>query len=169
MEFFECLKEIDYFGKIPEFYIEGKPKQVTLIGRIFTFIYIIIYILIFGYKVFRMSRRIDITFYDSYSNTEEIPSINITNENFYLMFSLINESGQHFIDETIYYPKAYFIEEENNEIILERCNKDKLGSKYKSFSQNLELINYYCLSKVNYTFISYTNSIKLQFFPCKNT
>ena len=69
----------------------------------------------------------------------------------------------------IYYPKAYFLDEEGEEIKVEKCNKDKLGSKYKHFLKNSELSNYYCLNKVNYTFISYVNSIKLQLFPCKNT
>ena len=55
-----------------------------------------------------MSKRIDITFYDSFLDTEDIPSIKITKENFNLMFSLIDESGNHFIEEGIYYPKAYF-------------------------------------------------------------
>ena len=169
MEFCERLKGIDFFGKLPEFYIKGKQKQVTFIGRIFTTIFIIIYLIIFVYKIYRMSKRIDITFYDSYSDTEEIPSIKITNENFYLIFSLIDESGEHYIEESIYYPKAYFNDEEIEEIKIERCNIDMLGSKYKQFYTNSNLNNYYCLSKVNYTFISYTNSIKLQLFPCKNT
>ena len=169
MEFCERLKGIDFFGKLPEFYIKGKQKQVTFIGRIFTTIFIIIYLIIFVYKIYRMSKRIDITFYDSYSDTEEIPSIKITNENFYLIFSLIDESGEHYIEESIYYPKAYFNDEEIEEIKIERCNIDMLGSKYKQFYNNSNLNNYYCLSKVNYTFISYTNSIKLQLFPCKNT
>ena len=102
MEFCERLKGIDFFGKLPEFYIKGKQKQVTFIGRIFTTIFIIIYLIIFVYKIYRMSKRIDITFYDSYSDTEEIPSIKITNENFYLIFSLIDESGEHYIEESIY-------------------------------------------------------------------
>ena len=49
-----------------------------------------------------MSQRIDITFYDSFLDTEDIPSIKITKENFNLMFSLIDESGNHFIEEGIY-------------------------------------------------------------------
>ena len=102
MEFFQLLKEIDFFGKYPEFYIKGKQKQVTFIGRLFTIFFIVIYIIIISYKLYRMSQRIDITFYDSYSDTEEIPSIKITNENFYLIFSLIDESGEHYIEESIY-------------------------------------------------------------------
>ena len=77
MEFCDFIKEIDFFGKLPEFYIKGKPKQVTITGRLFTVIFIILYIIFFGYKLYRMSQRVDITFYDSYSNTEEMPSIKI--------------------------------------------------------------------------------------------
>ena len=40
MELCEFLKGIDFFGKLPEFYIKGRPKQVTIIGRIFTIIFI---------------------------------------------------------------------------------------------------------------------------------
>ena len=34
MEFCEFIKELDFFGKEPELYIKGKPKQFTLLGRI---------------------------------------------------------------------------------------------------------------------------------------
>ena len=169
MEFCQWLKEIDFFGKYPEFYIKGKQKQVTFIGRLFTIFFIVIYIIIISYKLYRMSQRIDITFYDSFLDTDDIPSIKITKENFNLIFSLIDESGKHFIEESIYYPMAYLMDGENGKIKVEKCNIDMLGSKYKQFYNNSELNNYYCLSKVNYTFISLMNSIKLQLFPCKNT
>ena len=89
MAFSEFIKGIDFFGKIPEFYFQGRPKQVTHVGRIFTVIYIMIYILIFCYKLYRMYERIDITFYDSYSNTDEIPKIKITDQNFTFSFCSI--------------------------------------------------------------------------------
>ena len=168
MSFFKILKEIDFFGKSPEFYINGKPKKISYIGRIFTFIFIIIYIIIFVYKLYRMFRRVDITFYDSYSYANKIPSIQITNENFYLIFTLSDGDYQPFIDETIYHPVAYFIDEEIEEIQLERCNLEKIGSKYRSFFNDYQLDNYYCLKNVNYTFKSYSNSIKIKLFPCKN-
>ena len=168
MSFFKILKEIDFFGKSPEFYINGKPKKISYIGRIFTFIFIIIYIRIFVYKLYRMFRRVDITFYDSYSYADKIPSIQITNENFYLIFTLSDGDYQPFIDETIYHPIAYFIDEEIEEIQLERCNLEKIGSKYRSFFNDYQLDNYYCLKNVNYTFKSYSNSIKIKLFPCKN-
>ena len=168
MSFFKILKEIDFFGKSPEFYINGKPKKISYIGRIFTFIFIIIYIIIFVYKLYRMFRRVDITFYDSYSYADKIPSIQITNENFYLIFTLSDGDYRPFIDETIYHPIAYFIDEEIEEIQLERCNLEKIGSKYRSFFNGYQLDNYYCLKNVNYTFKSYSNSIKIKLFPCKN-
>ena len=63
MSFFEFIKDVDFFGKFPELYIKGKPKQVTFTGRIFTIIFILIYIIIFIYKMYRMTQRADITFY----------------------------------------------------------------------------------------------------------
>ena len=164
------IKEIDFYGKQPEFYFKGKPQTVTWIGRIFTIIYIIIYIIFFVYKLYRMSQRVDITFYDTYSYREEIPSINITNENFYIMFSIFNGfTGEPFIDETIYYPVAYFKDEEVEEIEIEACNFDKIGSKYREFFEESELDKYYCLNKVNHTLRAYMNSFLIRIFPCKNT
>jgi hypothetical protein len=152
MLFLRITKGFDFFGKYPEFYIKGKTKETTLIGRILTVIFIIIYIIIISYKLYRMIHRVDITFYDSYIIDEEIPSINITNENFYSLFSIFNENNEPFIEEPIYYPKAYFSDEEIKEIELERCNLDKLGSKYKKLYKETDLINnYYCLNRVNYT------------------
>ena len=83
------------------FTLKTKPKQVTLMGRILTVIFIILYIIIFGYKLYRMSKRFDITFYDSYLVSDNIPTINLTNENFYLLLTIYNDLGLPFIDESI--------------------------------------------------------------------
>ena len=166
----DCIKEIDFYGKQPEFYFKGKPKKVTWIGRIFTIIYIIIYIIFFIYKLYRMSQRVDITFYDTYTDKEDIPSINVTNENFYIAFSLFDGyTDEPFIDETIYYPVAYFRDEEEEEIKVELCNIDKIGSKYKKFYEESQLDKYYCLNKVNHTLKAYMNSFVIKIYPCKNT
>ena len=141
MKFFEYLRNIDFFGKQPEFYIKSKPKQVTLMGRILTISFIIIYITIFGYKIYRMSKRFDITFYDSYLITDNIPTINLTNENFYLLLTISNDLGLPFLDESIYYPVAYFMDEVIEEIKLERCDINKIGSKYKHLFADYDLEN----------------------------
>ena len=86
MKLCELLEETDCFGKQPEFYIKSKPQQVTLMGGILTVVFIIIYIIIFGYKIYRMTKRFDITFYDSYLIADNIPTINLTNENFNIFF-----------------------------------------------------------------------------------
>ena len=108
MKFCRLTKEMDFFGKNPELYIEGREKQITHVGRILTYLFIILYIIIFCYKVYRMTTRVDITFYDSFSNTDEIPTVKIVQDNFTLVFGMRNEYGMPFIDDTIYYPVAFF-------------------------------------------------------------
>ena len=170
MKFYEILKEIDFFGKEPEFYIKRKPKQTTLIGRIFTFIFILIYILFFVYKLIRMFKRVDITFYDTYSNIDPEFSINLLNENFPIFFTLFDDEGLPFIDETIYYPVAIYINEKAEQIKIERCNEDTIHMNYKNpFLQNSQIENYYCLNDVNYIFKPYISGIILRIFPCRNT
>ena len=169
MSFCEFIKGIDFFGKIPELYIKGKSKQVTIIGRIFTTIFIILYILIFSYKVYRMSQRVDITFYDSYSNTNEIPSIKITDNNFSLVFAVLDEFGYPFIDENIYYPEAYFSDEGREGIKIERCDPNKISPEYKQYFEEEEISNYYCLSDINFSFQPFMNSLRVEIFPCVNS
>ena len=166
----DFIKEIDFYGKPPELYFKGKTKKVTWIGRIFTIIFIFIYIVFFAYKLYRISQRIDITFYDTYSDKGDTPSINVTNENFNIAFSLLDgSSGEPIIDETIYYPVAYFKDDEIEEIELEPCSIDKIGSKYKQFFEESKLNKYYCLNKVNHTLRAYMNSFAFKIFPCKNS
>ena len=166
----DFLKEIDFYGKQPEFYFKGMPKKVTWIGRIFTVIFIFIYIVFFVYKIYRIFQRVDITFYDSYSDKGDTPSINVTNENFYVAFTLFDGStGEPFRDETIYYPVAYFRDDEIEEIKLEPCSIDKIGSKYKQFFDESQLDKYYCLNYVNHTLRAYMNTFAFKIFPCKNT
>ena len=168
MDYLDIIRSIDFFGKSPELYIKGKPKQITIVGRIFTLIFIFLYAVILGYKFFRMISRFDITFYDSYITTDNTPSFKINNENFYLLFSLLDENGEPFINETIYYPTAYFFDGEREEIKLEKCNINKIGSEYKKYFSDFELNNFYCLNDVNYILYPYENSIHIQLFPCKN-
>ena len=92
-----------------------------------------------------MFKRIDITFYDIYSLTEEIPSIDVTNENFYF-----NDKGK-------------------KEMQVESCDINKIGTKYKQLFKESIIKNYYCLNKVNQTLRAYENSFYIQLFPCKNS
>ena len=168
MSFCEFLRGIDFFGKEPEFYFKGKSKQVTIIGRIFTCIYIVIYIIIFCYKLYRMTQRVDITFYDSYSNTDEIPKMKITDENFTLMFAIYDEDGLAFIDETIYYPTAYYFDGEIKYIDIERCDPNKMTQEFIDYFGESEIEYYYCLNNIDYELEPFKNNIRIEIFPCEN-
>ena len=115
-------------------------------GRIFTFLYIIIYIAFFIYKLVRMIKKVDVTFYETRTYTGEIPSIELNSEIFYGGFALADPyTLQTFIDEKIYYTKGYFIDgkkEDNNwkfdfiEIKVEKCKLEKFGSKYRELFED---------------------------------
>ena len=63
----QLLKQVDMFGKEPEFYHKGKPKKTSWVGRIFSIFYFIIYFAFFLYKLFKMLRKIDVIFYDTFT------------------------------------------------------------------------------------------------------
>ena len=177
---FECFYEFDLFGKSPEFYYKRRAKKVSITGRIFTIIYSLIYSAFFVYKLIRMLKRVNVTFYDTFAYIGEIPSINITNENFYGGFAIGNIP---FIEETIYYPKAEFYSGQkvgnqwswsSKEIELEKCKLEKFGSKYKELFKDKQLNNLYCLSEVNMTLKGYStydefSYFYLTFYKCNGT
>ena len=127
-----------------------------------------IYILIFCYKLYRMFERVDITFYDSYSNTDEIPKIKITDENFTLAFAIYDENEVPFINESIYYPEAYFYDGDFEEIKIERCDINKLSSEFKNNFDESEISNYYCLTNINYSLQPFLNSLRIEIYPCQS-
>ena len=108
---FNCknFEDLDLFSKTPELYYKGRSQKSSLIGRIFTVIYAIIYAAYFIYKVIRMYLKIVVSFYETETFTGEIPSLALNNDLFYGGFALQDPiTGNTFIDETIYYPVAMF-------------------------------------------------------------
>ena len=166
MELWEFVKEIDFFGKEPEFYLKGKPKQATLFGRIFTYIFMIIYVTIFCYKLYRMTRRIDITFYDSYSNTDHVPVVKITQNNFTLVFTLLDEDGDPFIDDTIYYPEAYYFDAGYQEVKIEKCDPNKLSPEFLEYFDYKDIDSYFCLTDIDYELRPFKNTLRIEIYPC---
>ena len=132
------IKEIDMFGKEPELYYKGRSKKTFWIGRIFTLLFIFLYIAIVIYKVFRMINKRDVTFFDTFIYEDKPPSIQLSNEKFYGGFALEDPNTYDaYIDEGIYIPKAYFKSAERKgndfeynikELELERCKLEKFGS-----------------------------------------
>ena len=181
---FKFLKNIDIFDKSFELYYKGKSKKSTYIGSIFTICYGVIYFSFFLYKILRMINKRDVTFYDTTAHLEEIPEIDATNENFYGGFALEHpETYDNFIDETIYYPKAYYkigrLQGDDwiwniKEIELEKCQLEKFGSIYKDKFKNKKLNNLYCFKNVNDKLLGhfsydYYSFYFIQLFPCRNT
>ena len=168
MEFCHSFKKIDLFGKEPEFYFKGKSKLNSWLGRILTYIFIILYIVTFCHKVIRMFQRVDITFYDSYSNTDEVPEIRVTQDNFSVVLALFDDDGNPYINENIYYPEAYFKGEERMNINIEICDSNKINNKYKKYLKDYNINNFYCLTGINHIFKPYINSLVVEIYPCKN-
>ena len=180
--YFKFLYIIDLFGKQPNLYYKEKPKRKALIGVFSSILYISIYITYFIYKINKMLKRVDYKFSETNVNTEGIRSINITNEKLFFYFSLMDVyTRKEFIDETIYYPIAYYFRYDETEDVyyskyleVERCTLEK--SKYKDLLGN-SLTNYYCIKNLNNlneilevedsSSASYSY-IYLEFHPCIN-
>ena len=175
----EFLEEFDLFGKQPELYYKGKSQKTSLIGKIFTYFYGFLYVAFFAYKIIRMLEKVDITFYETYAYAG-FPSIQLSSENFYGGFAL---GGM--IEETIYYPKAFFYQghrkegvmiwEPAQELELEVCKLEKFGKKYQDMFKDKSLENLYCLKEVDditlegYSTLESYSYFYVAFFPCIGT
>ena len=167
---FTFIYNIDLFGKEPEFYYKGRSKRVSWIGRFFTVLYFIIYVIIFLYKIIKMIQKVEVSFYETYAYSGDIPSIKITNENFYGGFAM----GQiPFIDETIYYPKVTYHKGkrvngnwnwESKDIEIEICKLENFDYRYRELFKDKPLNNLYCLKEPNVTLDGYTDSEVYSYF-----
>ena len=177
------LQNIDLFPRKLDLYYKGKPQKTSSIGTIFTLIYISIFFMVILYKLIKMLEKHNGTFYVTYEYEKEPPSIKLSKEKFYGFFALENpDTYDEFIDETIYYPKAYYKRAERNgknwewfvkEIELERCQIEKFGPFHRDKFKGKELNNLYCFKEVNETLMghySYDNYslFFISLFPCVN-
>ena len=161
------IKEIDLFGKEPDIYYKGRQRKTTWMGRICTFIYIIIYIFFFIYKLVRMFKRQDVNFSETNSSTGGLPKIHLTKELFTYGLALANRDQEPFIDESIYYPTAYLTgkkiingkeEPVNEEIKFGICTIDDFGDKYKAFASKYNLSNFYCFKNFDVELEGYSSA-----------
>lgn len=172
------------FGKEPKLYFKGDDKKTSFLGTIMSIIFMVLYIGFLLYRIIKMLNRASFTFYETSSYLEEPPSIKIDKDNFYGGFALEHPiTYDPIIDETIYYPKAYFKKQKRNgnnwdfeikELELERCQLEKFGKKYQNKIVHNSLNNLYCpkvleetlMGHFSYDVYSY---LYVEFFPCKNT
>ena len=182
---YQCdfLHDLDLFGKSPEFYYKKRSKKTTLIGRIFTILYFAAYVAFFIYKLVKMIQRVDVTFYDTFAFTGEIPSIQLTKDNFYGGFGILGPNGEPFVDETIYYATTIFWSGKKTDgvwdwqykmIPLERCQLEKFGSKFQHMFKDKDLNNMYCLGDIDVVLEGYATSESYSYFevnlyPCMGT
>ena len=181
---FKLINEIDLFGRRPEIYYKGNAKRKAWVGKVFTQIYILIYLGFFIYKLIRVIKKFDVTFYETSTYTGETPFIKLDNEIFYGGFALSDPyTLQTFVDERIYYPVASFItgkKERNNwnfisnKVEVEKCKLEKFGSKYIELLKDKNIDNLYCFKEMNatleghITYEQYSYFI-IKFFPCVNS
>ena len=181
---FKFYHDFDLFGKKPKLFYKGKEKKTTYFGSIVSILYFIIYFTFLIYKLNRMINKIDVIFYDTFEYLENPPSIKLFNDIFYVGFALEHPiTYDSFIDETIYYPKAYFKKAKRNgdkwkieskEVELERCKIEKFGKAFQDKIIHNSLNDLYCFKEMNETLeghFSYDlySYFFIQFFPCINS
>ena len=171
----DFLADFDLFGKQPELYYKGKSKKSTTLGIVLTVIYIALYITFLLYKLIRMFKRIDVTFYDSYT-FKGLPSIKLTNNEFYGGFGM---GG--IVDERMYYLKVEYVSKvkvngewvvNTKELETEICQLDWFGADYRDVFANQPLKNYYCIKDVSgmslegYSNLERFSYFNVKFYPC---
>ena len=171
----DFLADFDLFGKQPELYYKGKSKKSTTLGIVLTVIYIALYVTFLLYKLIRMFKRIDVTFYDSYT-FKGLPSIKLTNNEFYGGFGM---GG--IVDERMYYLKVEYVSKvkvngewvvNTKELETEICQLDWFGADYREVFANQPLKNYYCIKDVSgmvlegYSNLERFSYFNVKFYPC---
>ena len=182
--FCRTFKRIDLYGKEPEFYYKNNPNKTSWIGRIFTFLYLGVYIAFFIYKIVRMAKRKDVTFYDTNSNGGEIPSIHLDKELFNAALAFDNISSNiPYINEKIYTISGKYIVQtkENgifktseNNIEFKNCQISDFGSNYQNIMAKKNISQMLCPQNVDFVLEGYYTMekysyIKVNFQRCVNT
>ena len=164
--FLELIRGIDFYGKVPVFYFKGRIKKISTIGRIFTLVNIILFVVFFVYKLKRLFSRVDLSFYDYYKENGDI-TIHITKEDFYFNFGFFNVfTNKPYMDKTIMYPVAYFNDEP---VELKPCTLDKFGTNYTKLFNDPYLNKLYCFPEFNYTFRPFIDTFYIDVVSCENS
>ena len=171
----DFLTDFDLFGKQPELYYKGKSKKASTLGIVLTVIYIVLYITFLLYKLIRMFKRVDVTFYDSYT-FKGLPSIKLTNNEFYGGFGM---GG--IVDERMYYINVTYVskvkvngkwKETVRVMETETCQLDWFGSEYREVFADQPLQNYYCIKDFSgmvlegYANLERFAYFNIKFYPC---
>ena len=178
--------DFDIYSKTIGFFYNDKEKLGTIFGFVLTIIYILISLFLFIFYTISTIKKSNIKVHDSVLYQKEVPEMNINSDTFYFAFGVENylTGYTRFIDETIYYPKVFYVKKikegsifkeiEEKPLTIERCISDKFGKDYQHLIVKEELNNSYCINNFNLTLsgnfkydkLSY---IKINIYPCVNT
>ena len=178
--------DFDIFSKSIGFFYHDKDKMGSIIGFIFTIIYVIISISLFLYYLITTINKRGMKVHESLLFQKEAPEIDINDNLFYFAFGVENyETGYaRFINETIYYPKVEYIYKikdgpyfkiiKKTPLTFERCQEKKFGKEYQNLLVKGELNNSYCINNLNLTLAGNFKYDKLSYinigiYPCVNS
>ena len=179
------IYDLDIYSNRISFFYDSRERIGSLFGLILTLINILASLIIFGVYLFEIFQRKDLKVYDSNKFSDNTPFININSSNLYFAFGLEDRnSSNRFVDPSIYYPEALFLERVKKEggefettlrqeLKFGRCNIENFGENYRQVFGNIEINNSYCLDDFNLTLaggykydkMSY---ISIKIAPCVN-
>ena len=181
----KILKTIDLFGKEPDLYYKGHHKKTSWLGFFLTLLYIIIYFAFCIYKFVRMINKVDVTFYETYAFTGDIPSAVLNKEIFGGGIGLINpKTGENYINERIYVVQSKYRSGvrkegvwkwEEKPIPLVPCKLEYFGSRYSNIFKEKKLDQLYCFNDVDglvlqgYSNLNVYSYFDISFYRCVNT
>ena len=177
--------DFDIYSKRISFFYNKRDKIGTIFGLVLTFLYASVTIFLFSFYLLKTIKRKDVKSQESTVYSKGLPSINVNRNLLYFAFGLENPiSLNRFIDERIYNPKVFFIQQKKENGILvtkeekslnvERCDVRKFGEEYQRQFTEGELNNSYCLNDINLTLVGgskYEKSsfIQIKIHPCTNS
>ena len=171
----DFLTDFDLFGKQPEMYYRGKSKLASTLGIVLTIIYIILYITFLIYKLVRMAKRVDVTFYDSYT-FNGLPSITLTNNEFYGAFSMGGITDERLYHISVTHVTEYYEDGEKksktSNLDIEKCQLEWFGPDYQEIFSHENLEEYYCIKSIKglalegYSNLERYAYFNVKFIPC---
>ena len=176
--------DFDIYAKGLGVFYDGKEKISSYLGKVLTCIYILSYISLFIYYTIYAVKKTNYKVYDSTIYSDDIPSINITNNDLYIAFGVENpNTTERFVDETIYTVKVIFydaVREKNGwftekkiYLPVNKCNQKNFGNEYQHYFYEDQLNNSYCIDNINLTLTgsfkyNKMSYIKILTYPCIN-
>ena len=178
------LYDFDIYSRRISFFYNKRDRVGTPFGLFLTFFYVFMTIILFIYYFIKTLKRTEVTSHESTVYYQGIPSIDINPNLFYFAFGLESPiTLSRYIDESIYYPKVFYIKQQKKNGILitteqisldiERCDVHKFGKDYQSQFTKGELNNSYCLKNFNLTLLGgskydISSFIQIKTYPCVN-